>query len=194
MMKYNRGLKAHARTLRHRMTDAEQSLWLRLRRKQIHDVQFYRQKPIGCYIVDFYAASAKLVIELDGSQHFEQEHAQRDAARDSYLQGLGLQVLRFDNLQVLREMEAVLSEIARVVGERVKPDQNQNQKPNPPPPPFCKGGSEEVSTLAAEEGKNVSPLKKEANKNIPHFEKWGVGGIYSFSDSPQIPEKTGGEK
>ena len=198
MLKYNRELKTHACALRQNMTDAEQALWSKLRRKQIHGMQFYRQKPIGCYIVDFYAPSAKLVVELDGSQHFEREHVRRDAVRDSYLQGLGLQVLRFDNLQVLRELEAVLDEIARVVGERVNP----NQKPNPPQPPFCKGGSELVST-------DISPLEEEvddptltniltsergvndpATNNIPPFAKGGLGGIYGLSDFSETPETT----
>ena len=56
------------------MTDAEQRLWWRIRNKQICSTQFYRQKPLLSFIVDFYCPKAKLVIELDGSQHFEQEH------------------------------------------------------------------------------------------------------------------------
>jgi len=189
MMKYNRGLKTHARALRQCMTDAEQTLWSKLRRKQIHGVQFYRQKPVGCYIVDFYAPRAKLVIELDGSQHFEQKHAQRDAVRDRYLQGLSLQVLRFDNLQVLHELEAVLDKVARVVNERVNP--NQNQKPNPPQPPFCKGGSKNVLTFATGENKNVPIFATGENKNVPPFAKGGLGGICGLSDSPETPEETG---
>lgn len=186
-MKYNRGLKTHARALRQCMTDAEQTLWSKLRREQIYGVQFYRQKPLGCYIVDFYAPKARLVIELDGSQHFEQEHAQKDVARDSYLQGLGLQILRFDNLQVLHEMEAVLGEIARVVDERV--NLNQNQKQNPPQPPFYKGGSEDASTLQESGSENISSAKMES-KNVPPFEKGGLGGIYGLSDFPETPEAT----
>ena len=190
MIKYNGGLKTHARALRSGMTDAEQTLWSKLRCKQIHGVQFYRQKPIGCYIVDFYAPRARLVVELDGSQHFEREHVKRDAVRDSYLQGLGLQVLRFDNLQMLRELEAVLDEIARVVGERVNP--NQNQKPNPPQPPFCKGGSEYVSSFEKEGSENI--FEKEGSENIPPFAKGGLGGIYDFSDFPETPETSEGKK
>ena len=154
-IKYNPDLKTHARALRQGMTDAEQTLWSELRRKQIDGVQFYRQKPLGGYIVDFYAPGARLVIELDGSQHFEQEHAQRDAVRDSYLQGLCFQVLRFNNLQVLQELEAVLDEIARVVCERASPE--RDRKTNPPQPPFCKGGSENVATLMGSE--DVSALR-----------------------------------
>jgi len=87
---------------------AEQKLWSRLRSKQILNIQFYRQKTIGNYIVDFYAAKAKIVIELDGSQHQEIFHAQRDAFRDLFLRSSGLSVLRFNNLEVLHNFELCL--------------------------------------------------------------------------------------
>ena len=74
-------------------------------------VQFYRQKPLGNYVVDFYAPRARIVIEVDGSQHHEPPAMKSDAERDEYLSGLGLAVLRFDNLQVLRETESVLDAI-----------------------------------------------------------------------------------
>ena len=100
------------------MTDAEQALWHQLRRKQIHGVQFYRQKPLLSYVVDFYCPAASLVIELDGSQHFATEHLIKDQKRDVDLLNAGLQVLRFDNRQVLLEMQAVLQVIHEVVGLR----------------------------------------------------------------------------
>ena len=108
MLKYNRALKNNARQLRKNMTDAEQLLWYRLRRKQLLAVQFNRQKPIGPYIVDFYASKAKLVIEIDGSQHAEFEHKQKDAIRDNYLHQQGLTVLRFNNRQILQEIDEVV--------------------------------------------------------------------------------------
>ena len=74
-------------------------------------VQFYRQKPIGPYIVDFYAPNAKLVVEVDGGQHLESEQLGRDAHRDDHLRSLGLEVMRFDNLQVLTQGRAVLESI-----------------------------------------------------------------------------------
>jgi very-short-patch-repair endonuclease len=101
------------------MTDTEQLLWYHLRRKQILGIQFYRQKPIGPFIVDFYAPAAKLIIELDGSQHLEKNHARRDLQRDEDMAEMGLLVLRFDNLQVLKETEAVLEKIHRVCEERL---------------------------------------------------------------------------
>lgn len=120
MLKYNTRLKQPARKLRSDMTDAERLLWSRLRGKQLLSVQFYRQKPIGPYIVDFHAPAAKLVIEVDGSQHFEEAGQVSDRRWDAYLEALGLRVLRFDNLQVLKETEAVLEMILGMVVGRVK--------------------------------------------------------------------------
>ncbi|MFZ2406772.1 MAG: endonuclease domain-containing protein [Methylobacter sp.] len=119
MKHYNPKLKEHSRTLRTNMTDAEQLLWYHIRRKQIQGVQFYRQKPLLEFIVDFYCPAAKLVIELDGGQHFEEEHQAKDQSRDAALTRLGLRVLRFDNRQVLLETEVVLEVINMIVKERV---------------------------------------------------------------------------
>jgi very-short-patch-repair endonuclease len=124
---YSPKLKDNSRKLRANMTDAEQLLWYRLRRKQIHGVQFYRQKPLLNFIVDFYCPSAKLVVELDGGQHFEDKHQAKDDARDFSLMELGLRVLRFDNRQVLLETDSVLEMIGRVVEERIL-----KLNPNPP--------------------------------------------------------------
>lgn len=114
MLDYSPKLKPLARRLRSGMTEAEQKLWGRLRSKQMLGVQFYRQKPLGPYIVDFYGPKAKLVIELDGGQHFEEAHRRRDRDRDDWLQQQGLSVLRYDNLQMLQETEAVLEQIRNV--------------------------------------------------------------------------------
>lgn len=119
MEPYRATLQAPARLLRKNMTDAEQVLWQRVRRKQIGGVQFYRQKPLLSYVVDFYCPAAKLVVELDGSQHFEQEHQSKDRLRDEALVRLGLQVLRFDNRQIMLETEAVLAVIDSVVRARL---------------------------------------------------------------------------
>ena len=115
------GLKHFARELRHAMTDAERHLWVWLRRKQIEGVQFYRQRPIGNYVVDFYAPAARLVIEIDGSQHLEAKYQSYDENRTAALASRGLRVLRFDNRQVLVETRAVLEEILRVVRKRKSP-------------------------------------------------------------------------
>ena len=115
MQPYNIQLKEPSCTLRNSMTDAEQVLWQRLRRKQILDVQFYRQKPILNFIVDFYCPQAKLIIECDGSQHHTLEGLESDAHRDDMLNQLGLTILRFDNRQILLEIDAVCQVIFNTI-------------------------------------------------------------------------------
>ncbi len=116
MLPYAKRTKSIARILRLRMTEAEQRLWFRLRRKQLHGVQFYRQKPLGDYIVDFYAPAAGLVVEVDGSQHLEDAAMLADAQRTAVLRNMGLHVLRFDNRQVLLETDAVIERIWEFIG------------------------------------------------------------------------------
>ncbi len=111
MREYIASLKETSRVLRKNMTKAEQVLWSRIRRKQLLGVQFYRQKPVGPYIVDFFAPAAGLVIEADGSQHLETEHAKKDEERDLNFINEGLCVLRFNNDQILRETDAVIESI-----------------------------------------------------------------------------------
>ena len=108
---YNKRLKAVARELRKNMTDAERFLWGKVRRKQLKGHQFYRQKNIGDFIVDFYCPAAKLVVEIDGGQHFTKNGRLKDKARDQYLEGLGLKVLRFSGRDVFKKTEGVLERI-----------------------------------------------------------------------------------
>lgn len=111
MKPYNKNLKQASRDLRNNMTDAEKLLWSRLRNKQILGLQFYRQKPILNYIVDFYCPAANLVIECDGSQHFTEDGLETDRIRDEALAQLGLKVLRFDNGQVVGRIDDVVETI-----------------------------------------------------------------------------------
>ena len=119
MLPYSRNTKPLARELRKNQTGAEELLWSRIRRKQILGVQFKRQRPIGRYIVDFYGVEAKLVIELDGSQHFEADAVAYDFERTKFLETQGLKVIRFDNLQVFNELESVLAVIYEEVKVRI---------------------------------------------------------------------------
>jgi len=119
VLKYKVNLKHNARRLRKEMTDSEKKLWSRLRGKQIMDTQFYRQKPLGNYIVDFYAPKAKIVIEVDGSQHMEEDARQKDVLRDKYLKNQNLSILRFNNLQVLQELDSVVEVIYQEVKGRM---------------------------------------------------------------------------
>ena len=111
MLPFDRNLKPLARNLRSNMTDAEQLVWSKVRRKQLGDLQFYRQKNIGRYIVDFYCPKGKLILEIDGGQHYEREGMKKDHQRDSYLHGLGLNVLRFSDIDVLKNIDGVVDRI-----------------------------------------------------------------------------------
>ncbi len=111
MLHYDKHLKAFSQQLRKNMTDAERYLWARLRGKQLKGYQFYRQKVIGRYIVDFYCAKTNLVIELDGGQHFERTGKEKDEMRDDDLKRTGLRVLRFSDKEVLGNIDAVTERI-----------------------------------------------------------------------------------
>jgi very-short-patch-repair endonuclease len=117
MLPYVPRLKRPARKLRCEMSDAERMLWQRLRRKHLHGVQAYRQKPLGRWVVDFYLPAARLVVEVDGGQHFTEEGMAKDAVRTRALNRMGLRVMRFDNLQVLKETDAVVEVIWVAIGE-----------------------------------------------------------------------------
>jgi len=117
MLTYNRNLKQYSRQLRENMTDAERHLWAQIRMKQLKGYQFYRQKPIGDYIVDFFCPRAKLVIEVDGSQHFSDEMTEYDRIRNEYLSSLGLRVLRFTNIDVLTHIKRVVESIIENIEE-----------------------------------------------------------------------------
>ncbi len=114
-----------AKVLRRTMTDAEQKLWIQLRAGRFAGFKFKRQAPIGHYVVDFVAPLAKLIVEVDGSQHAED--AERDAQRTAFLESLGYRVLRYWNNDVLRETESVLTAIYLVL------DGAAPLSPNPSP-------------------------------------------------------------
>ncbi len=101
------------------MADSERVLWSRLRGKQLFGLQVYRQKPIGEYIVDFYIPKAKLVIEVDGSQHLTNRSTEYDRRRDAYLKDAGIQVCRFNSRAVLKATEAVLEVISCAIRDRL---------------------------------------------------------------------------
>ncbi len=118
MLNYNQNLRTPARHLRNAQTDAERMLWSKLRRKQIHESQFYRQKPIAGFIVDFYCPSAKLIIELDGGHHFHEDQQAYDIERTQILESHGLQVLRFTNQQITQDIENSVQIICETIAER----------------------------------------------------------------------------
>ena len=112
------------------MTKEESLLWYRFLSK--YPMRFRRQYIIGNYIVDFYCHGAKLVIELDGSQHYEPKEAEKDKKRTMYLESLGLRVLRFTNLEILQQFRAVCEAIDDAVnrfprGEAVEHSETEEE-------------------------------------------------------------------
>ena len=111
--KHNQALTPLAKQLRREMTKEERNLWYDFLRT--YPVRFQRQKVLGHYIVDFYCAQAKLVVELDGSQHYETEAQQKDAQRTVFLRGYDLTVLRIPNNAVNENFRAVCEYIDNAV-------------------------------------------------------------------------------
>ena len=106
----------YAKQLHRNMTPAEVKLWARLQAHHLNGIHFRRQHAIGNYIVDFCAPRKKLIIELDGSQHLEQQ--EYDQERTRYLESHGYQVIRFWNNEVMNNVEGVLLVILQKLGEQ----------------------------------------------------------------------------
>ena len=106
---YNKNLTGNAKALRKEMTRQERRLWYDYLKSL--PVTVHRQEVLGAYIVDFYIASRKIVIELDGSQHFEPSGIQKDKERDCYLKSIGCTVLRYSNADVNQRFESVCQDI-----------------------------------------------------------------------------------
>ena len=111
--KHNKQLVPFAKQLRKEMTKEERHLWYDFLRT--HPVRFSRQKVLGKYIADFYSAEAQLVIELDGSQHYEDGNAKQDVVRTTFLEGYGLTVIRIPNNEVSKNFRGVCEYIDSAV-------------------------------------------------------------------------------
>jgi len=110
-------LKDIRRSLRRDSTPAELLLWKELRNRKFLNLKFKRQYSIGNYIVDFYCANPRLIIELDGAVHFEKEQKEKDRYRDENLKDMNYKVLRFSNEEVLNDIEKVLGQIEKSIEE-----------------------------------------------------------------------------
>ena len=106
------------RALRAASTPAESVLWHHLRNRRLAGAKFRRQQALGPYVVDFYCHQHSLIIEVDGSQHYDADQSTKDRQRSDWLESKGLRVLRFNNREVLGETELVLEQIQRVIEER----------------------------------------------------------------------------
>lgn len=116
--KFNPALVHRAAALRNNMTQEERHLWYDFLRG--YPVRFGRQKILGSYIADFYCAKAKLVVELDGSQHYENAGMAYDEKRTAFLEGYGIQVIRIPNNEVNRNFRGVCEYIDLIVNQRLK--------------------------------------------------------------------------
>ena len=119
--------RSQARNLRHASTDAETKLWWLLRSRQLADIKFRRQVPLGPWVVDFVSFDKMLVVEADGSQHTENI---RDQARDTDLQKRGFRILRFWNNDILRNANGVLEQILETIRQSPSP---RGLRPRPSP-------------------------------------------------------------
>ena len=116
---YNPVLKTYSRTLRREMTKEEKHLWYDFLKNL--PVTVKRQKIVGKYILDFYIAKNSLAIELDGSQHYEEEGIENDKVREQYLNNRGIKVLRYTNLDIQRRFDAVCNDILKYLGDTPHP-------------------------------------------------------------------------
>ena len=131
----NAALTNNAKALRKHMTKEERRLWYDYLKPL--PITVNRQKVIGRYIADFYCAAARLVIELDGSQHFTDDHHAADDNRDAYLQSLGLLVLRYSNREINYDFSAVCEDIAHHMALRIA--DNPSSTASGPPSPEGEG-------------------------------------------------------
>lgn len=117
----NNAMLSRARALRREMTPQERRLWYDFLRE--YPVKIYKQRIIDSFIVDFYCASAKLVIELDGSQHYDEEGLAYDAMRTKVLEGYGLRVVRFSNQDIVKNFQGVCMAIDDMIQEAQRKDE-----------------------------------------------------------------------
>ena len=104
-------LKERRRELRQNQTDAERAFWARVRNRQFFGMRFFRQFSVGPYVLDFYCPALQLAVELDGGQHNQAEAREYDLARSEFLNAHGIEVIRFWDDEVLREINGVLTKI-----------------------------------------------------------------------------------
>ena len=113
---YNKKLTSNSRQLRNNMTKEEKHLWFDFLKRL--PINIHKQKVIGNYIVDFYVASCNVVIEVDGSQHYEESNKEKDIERDSYMNSHRIKVLRYSNYDVNYHFDRVCEDIRNNLGIR----------------------------------------------------------------------------
>ncbi|MGI9250605.1 MAG: DUF559 domain-containing protein [Pseudohongiellaceae bacterium] len=186
---YTTTAKKNASTLRKNQTNAENLLWYYLRNKQLDGHKFRRQQPIGNYIVDFACMPQKLIVELDGGQHAEQEA--RDKKRDAWLHKQGYRILRFWNNDVIKNCYGVLESIYLALGGSL--DVEMNLAPVPPPHQPSPNGS---ASAPPQGGSNDSASAWTVERARAYLDHLGpeIAALFpdSFADSDigKIPNGT----
>ena len=125
---YDDATLERAKDLRSRSTPAETQLWKCLRAGRLNDLKFRRQQPIGPYIADFVCQQARLIVELDGSQHIDSAH---DGRRDAFLDSVGYRVVRFWNSQMIENRQGVLEAILAAASGPLPPTASRRAPPSP---------------------------------------------------------------
>jgi very-short-patch-repair endonuclease len=110
-----------AKSLRKNMTEEERILWSKIRNKQIGNIKFRRQEPIGNYIVDFVSFEKKLIIEIDGGQHNTSKNIEYDTKRTKYLKEMGFDIIRFWNKDIRNNIEGVITKIVEHISPSPRP-------------------------------------------------------------------------
>ncbi len=123
-------VKTVARQMRANPTESENLLWEHLRARRLNGFRFRRQHSLGQFIVDFYCAESRLVVEVDGPIH--QRRKEEDAIRDAFLEYRGLRVLRFTDTQVLHNLDEVLSDISKALTTPSPTSERGRGEVNPP--------------------------------------------------------------
>ena len=138
-------LRSFARAQRHDMTHAEAVFWEQVRGGRFHGAKFKRQVPIAPFIADFFCASAKLIVEIDGPMHETEDRRRRDEARDVWLSAQGFAVLRFSTDLVLSNLGAVMDAIGAAIEDRGFPSPASLREA---PSPAEGGGLRRASALS----------------------------------------------
>lgn len=138
-------LTSRAKEMRKGLPEPERRMWHELRAERFQGVKFRRQKVVGKYIADFASNAPKLVVEIDGDTHAGQEGY--DATRTQFLEDQGYTVIRFSNLEVMGNMDGVLTRLGEVVGELRTPSPPQPSPPPPTPSPKGEGATRSLSPL-----------------------------------------------
>ena len=107
----NASTRDKRKNLRRNQTEAEKVLWRKIRSKTFFESKFFRQYGIGEYIADFYCPEHRLVIELDGGQHYSDAGSEYDKSRENYMNSMGIKTIRFSNLDILQNIDGVLAQV-----------------------------------------------------------------------------------